>query len=135
MSQENMEVLREAYAGYQRAASGEADLATVVSGFCDPTVEWHPVQEPSPRLGREGVVQAIQGWFDTWGNVRIEPQEFIERADQVLVRVDVRGRGRKSGVETSGQFFHVFTMHDAKVTHFREFSDKSEALEAAGLSE
>jgi ketosteroid isomerase-like protein len=135
MSEENIAVVREAYAGYQRAAEGEYDLAAVVAGFCAPDVEWHPVQEPSPKRGREGVVDAIQGWFDTWADVRIEPHEFIEEGNKVLACARVSGRGRKSGVPTSGELFHVFTMCNGIVTRFQEFSSSADALEAMGLSE
>jgi ketosteroid isomerase-like protein len=135
MSQENVEVLRRAYRGYQDAAAGKESLSSVVAAFADSSIEWHPVQEPSAKLGRHGVAEAMQGWFDTWADVRIDPEEFAEQGDTVLVCVRVSGRGRMSGLETSGLFFHVWTMRDHKAIRFREFSERADALEAAGLSE
>jgi ketosteroid isomerase-like protein len=45
------------------------------------------------------------------------------------------GRGRGSGVEVRLPTFHVFTLRDGKVTRHRSYSDRTEALEAAGLQE
>jgi hypothetical protein len=46
-----------------------------------------------------------------------------------------RGRGRASGAEVEGRHFEVYTVRDRKVIRVEEFSERGEALEAAGLSE
>ena len=45
------------------------------------------------------------------------------------------GRVKGSESEVSERFFQVWTMRDGKITRFREYKTKREALEAAGLSE
>jgi hypothetical protein len=45
------------------------------------------------------------------------------------------GRGRGSGVETDARFYGVYTVRDAKIVRMDEFTERSEALEAAGLRE
>ena len=37
--------------------------------------------------------------------------------------------------EVEGRFFQVYTVKDGKTVRWEEFSDRAEALEAAGLSE
>ncbi len=43
------------------------------------------------------------------------------------------GRGR-SGIETNRIWFQVYTFRDGKLALLREFSDRADALEAAGLT-
>jgi len=45
------------------------------------------------------------------------------------------GRGSGSGIEMDETDAHVFTFSGGKVTRWRNFSDRSEAIEAAKLSE
>jgi hypothetical protein len=53
----------------------------------------------------------------------------------VLALLKVRGRGKQSGVETTWEFWQVWTYRDGKAVHGRGFTDRGQALEAAGLLE
>jgi ketosteroid isomerase-like protein len=46
-----------------------------------------------------------------------------------------RGRGRGSGVEVEARFYEVYTVRDGRTVRWEEFSDRAEALKAAGLRE
>ena len=46
-----------------------------------------------------------------------------------------RGRGRESGVTVDARFYEVYTLRDGRIVRADEFSERQEALEAAGLSE
>jgi hypothetical protein len=67
-----------------------------------------------------------------------EPQEFRVNGNKVLVRQHTRARGAGSGIELDVELWTVWTVdEDGLVTRVEAFlaHQKSEALEAAGLSE
>ena len=69
------------------------------------------------------------------GGLQTVPEEFIDTGDKVFVAVRYRGRGRGSGVEVDDHLFDVYTLRHGKCVRKREFRDRSQALEAAGLHE
>ena len=74
------------------------------------------------------------GWMRSeFASPRVEIHESIEREDQVLAWLTLRGRGQQNGVETSWDIWHLETVHDRKVLHGRGFTGK--AFEAAGRRE
>jgi ketosteroid isomerase-like protein len=62
-------------------------------------------------------------------------EEVTGVGDRVFVMAHFRGRGRASGAEVAGRHFEVYTVRDRKVIRVEEFSERGEALQAAGLSE
>ena len=62
-------------------------------------------------------------------------EEFIDAGAHVVVTTYEAGRGRVSGIEIDGRFFNVYTLRNGKIVHKVEFTERSKALEAAGLSE
>ena len=62
-------------------------------------------------------------------------EEFIDAGDRVLVTEHHRGRGRGSGIEVDTRLYSVYTVCDGKVVRMDQFTDRPEALEAAGLRE
>ena len=66
----------------------------------------------------------------------VELMEVIH-ADERLVVTAARDGGRLKGsdAEVWNDFFHVWTFRDGKVTRHSSHSKRSQALEAAGLSE
>jgi hypothetical protein len=45
------------------------------------------------------------------------------------------GRGRASRIKLDDRLFEVYTLRHGKCVHKAEFRDRSDAVEAAGLSE
>jgi len=128
MSQENVELMREAYNAFDR---GEAN---VLFELMDPEIEWKSLEDTEPKHGTEGVLESVGGWFQVWNDFQIEPEEFIDGADHVIAVVMERGRVSGSDEVVSERFFQVWTLVDRKITAFREYKTQREALEAAGLS-
>jgi ketosteroid isomerase-like protein len=61
--------------------------------------------------------------------------ELIEADHSIVAILHLIGRGSGSGIEMDETDAHVFTFSDGKVTRWRNFGDRAEALEAAGLRE
>ena len=132
MSQENVEIVRRIYDAGNR---GDWD-----AGFRETAPDVEVTFKAGPNAGThrgreavESVFRDMLPGFDFW---IMEPVEFRESGDQVVVVVDHRLRP-KGG--TSGEFEfrngHVWTIRDGTILSFVGFPSPEEALEAAGLSE
>ena len=88
----------------------------------------------SPASKRCGRTMSVGG--EAWENSDSTVEEVVDGVgDRVFVMARFRGRGRASGAEVKGRHFEVYTVRDRKVIRVEEFSERGEALEAAGLSE
>jgi hypothetical protein len=65
----------------------------------------------------------------------MEPREYIDAGDSVVLMFRQSGIGRGSGVATEREFFGVYDLSDSKVVRYRQYESRAEALEAVGLSE
>ena len=63
----------------------------------------------------------------------MDPEEFREVGDKVVVLGRLRARSRASGMDVDVPMGFVWTLRDGKAVHGRTFSDQAEALRAAGL--
>ena len=133
MPEENVEIVRRAYEAFNRG-DPEAMVADIAPTFEYVTTGTIP--------GATGIYRGPQGWKEFVGwlrsefdSPRVEIHELIEAGDQVVVSATNRGRGKQSGVEVSWDVWQVWTMRGGKVVRGEGFTNREEALEAAGLSE
>jgi ketosteroid isomerase-like protein len=133
MSRENVEVMRRAYAAFNR---GDYDgmVADLALDFEYVTAGMLPDTEAVYR-GPEGWKEFTRWLSDQFDDARVQPQEFLETDDEVLAPVRISGRGKQSGVEARWDVWHLWTLRNGKIVRGRAFTDRDEALEAAGLSE
>jgi ketosteroid isomerase-like protein len=106
--------------------------------FVDPDIEFVPPAElqAAPTLrGTEPIKELARQWVETFDDFRIEPERFIDAGDQVVVFVRDSGRIKGSDAEIHNCFIHVWTLAAGKIIKWQTFTDQSQALEAAGLSE
>ena len=102
-----------------------------------PGFEWHQFPqavEPGTRRGAE-VGEALRSVFDIYREVRVEAREFIDAGDQVVVIGLTRATARGSGLELENPIALVWTVRDGRLVRNEVFTDRREALEAAGLGE
>lgn len=82
----------------------------IESGLFDPDIEWRPLDgEGDVEHGHEGARRAMERWLESWDGYWLQPEEFIERGDEVIVVVREGGRGSASGVEIERRYAHVWT--------------------------
>ena len=72
-------------------------------------------------------------WDSTWDEMETVAEDFTDAEDQVLVTVYYSARGRGSGIEYEERLFDVYTFRDGQCVRKREFRERSEAVEEAGL--
>ena len=85
--------------------------------------------------GAEEVATFWREWLEAWGAQQIEDLEVIDAGDKVVSWTQVHQlQGRGSGVEVSvPPYGWVTTVRDGKIVAATIYTDKTEALEAAGL--
>jgi ketosteroid isomerase-like protein len=129
MSQENAENVRRAFEAWFLRGDSEEALARL-----DPDIVYKPAQEEAVQ-GLDAALASWERWQASWQEQEVTLEETIDAGDHVIQAILFRGRGRGSGVEVEGRFFQVLTIKDGKAVRWEEFSDRAEALKAAGLSE
>ena len=102
--------------------------------YADPGIVWNPIEE-LPAQGHDAVRASLARWKAEWDNYKLVPEQFVDSGDSVVVTVQLRGRGRGSGIEIDARFYDVYTLRDLKITRMDQFTEESEAFEAAGLSD
>ena len=124
MPEENVEVVR-------RFLLLEVEEALA---YADPDIVWNPAEE-SASQGHDAVRASLVRWKSEWDDYEMLPEEFEQVGDRVVVAVSFRARGRASGIEVDGRLYDVYTVRDGKIVRMDQFTQRSEALEAAGLRE
>jgi ketosteroid isomerase-like protein len=133
MSQENVEIARRAYEAFNRG-----DLQTMVANLA-PNFEY-ATTGAIPGMtgvyrGGAGILGFLEWIWSEFERPSMEVHELVDAGNKVMAAVTLRGRGKQSGVETSWDVWHVWTVEHGKVVHGQAFTSRAEAREAAGLSE
>ena len=134
MSQENIEIIRDAAAAFNRG-----DLDTwfeYVADDIDHRAAEGALDDRGPMHGKDAVRAYMQDWLDLFDDFRSKPLELIDAGeDRVIVVGRISGRAKQSGVETDLTYAALYTIRDGKIARGREYWTKEQALEAAGLRE
>jgi ketosteroid isomerase-like protein len=131
MSQENVEIVRAAIHAYNRE-DWDAWLQHMAPCFeLDMSRAVGPV---SGVFSLDQLRRAQEDFAGYWESLRIEPHEFIEAGDLVVVPWTMRGRGRE-GIEVVTRVTFVWTIRDGAIQRGSMYQERQEALEAVGLSE
>jgi len=93
-------------------------------------------RESSPdrqtRYGIEGIKQLFDSYMEAFDALQLEPEEFIDAGDQVVVSLYQRARGKESGAVVIGRIAHVWLLREGSAVRLRIFADKKKALETLG---
>ena len=132
MSQAEIEMLRGGYEAFNR---GDWDAATRLA---HPEFELQTADRavsPGTYRGANAARRFFEDLFEPFEEVIIEPQEFYERGDQIVVFLLARFRPIGSSAFVENRIGHLWTMREGKVARLAVFPKREDALEAAGLSE
>ncbi len=138
MSRENVDVVRSGYeAVNDMLERGDVDRALIEklwtadcvlrpSGILPESAEMH---------GYDGIARFINNQMEAFDELQVEPLEFVDAGESVVVPVRFGGKARYTGMDVTFSVVHVVTMRDGRVARTDMFPEKAEALEAAGLSD
>ena len=83
----------------------------------------------------EGELEVFwDAFWSTFEDVQLEMHGFTEVGSEVVVPNTAHVRGRQ-GIEVVARSTFVFTVENGRITRFRMFQERAEALEAVGLRE
>ena len=117
---------------------GDEAIREMTERFWSPEVELRWSRSgPEARVyqGRDGVIQAFREWQEAFSEFYIEPLDFIEQEDRVIIPQRQWGTGRTSGISVEIEVTHVYEVRDGQIARVDEYDTLEEALEAAGLRE
>jgi ketosteroid isomerase-like protein len=143
MSEGNVRLVRESYA--PRGADGSASSGEMIeqralfAGLAKrmtPSTEFDFTSAYPDRPVMRGIDEVTRFRDEgPWEELNFEAERFLDVDEErvlVMVRVDARGRGSGARVELLNA--HEFTIRDGLLVRFKVYSDRDEALAAAGLS-
>jgi ketosteroid isomerase-like protein len=95
----------------------------------------HRLPQAGTYRGREQVQRLFKDYVTAFDNLVLEPEEFFDAGDQVVVFVRARAQIKGGSADIQNRHGHLWTIRDGMILSLKMFPKREEALEAAGLSE
>jgi uncharacterized protein len=121
------QTLRSAYEAFARQ-----DVPSVLAAF-QPDISWTaPDSLPfgGHYSGHDEVVGFFQTLGDYWTDLHVDPEQFIDGGETIVVIGKLRATGANGALEQP--FVHVWTMRDGKAGTFVEFGDTARINQILG---
>ena len=128
MSQENVELVKTLLEVF--IATGEPSWELLHQ---DIAVHDHDVMDAGEYRGHLGFARWLENWDAAWSAFTIEPEEFLDAGERVLLVLRMKATGRGSGVALERQDAMVWQVRDGKATRLDYYNDRGQALKAVGL--
>jgi ketosteroid isomerase-like protein len=129
----NLETLRRGQEAFARG-----DVLSQIDAISE-DVDWgttgtFPGTDVSYR-GIAGMEEWMRSLLSAWETFRIEVEEILHEADDVLVVTEhLEARGLESGIEVEMRAYSTYWFEDGKIVRRRAFVDPEGALAAAGAA-
>ena len=133
MSQENVEVVKGWIEAYNRR-----DIEGLL-GLSDPDIEFRSIfagiESGGAFRGSTGVYEYFKAIEDAYESFQVLPDEVLDAGAAVVFPARAVWTGRGSGAGDTTRIAVAVWLRKAKVMRVETFTDRAEALEAAGLEE
>ena len=132
MSQENVEIVRQAYL---RVLAGERGPLPDVF---DADAEYRTTPDEPEAGALRGIDEITRGFREfeeAYPDLRSEPVEIKGKGDVVFVWTHLRAHGAASGVPVEWEYAQVYTLRAGRIIRVVEYLDRAQALRAVGLEE
>ena len=126
----NADAAKNAYGAFS-----QGDLETLREGFAE-DAEWQTSDElplGGVTRGRDAIMENFAQISNYWSSFSVEPSEFIDCGDQVVIRGTQRATGEGGSFEAP--FLHLMEYRDGKVVRGEFHGDSAKALKALGTTE
>ena len=131
MSQENVDKTRDFIEAYNRR-----DFDAATRDF-DRDIEWvlPEHQRSDSAIGVKGIIRFWDGLDETFDELQLRPQEYVDAGDRVATRLRHFAKGKGSGLELDNELYHqVTTFRDGVIVRIEYVTTWEEALELARAS-
>ena len=130
MSHENVEIFKRGFEHYIETGETPWELFDE-----DVEIYDHDTPDQGVYRGHAGVASWLEEWGAAWAAWSIEPEEFIDAGDSVVVFIRMKTQGRGSGVEVERRDAQVWQLRGGKVVRGDYYNDRQQALKSVGLEE
>jgi hypothetical protein len=130
MSDDNVKVVRVAYRAFMKG-----DLQGLGEHFAE-QIEWEtPDSLPLGGVvrGRDSVLANFAQIPQLWSEFSVEPDEYIDAGEHVVVRGVQRAVG--PGGPSESRYLHLCTLRDGKIVRGEYIADSAKAVQALGQRE
>jgi ketosteroid isomerase-like protein len=127
VSEENVALLREYYDEWRRG--------NLAPGAFAPDAVFNTPASGRESLDLDGWRRFMQGFLQQWDDFRMEPLEFLDMGDAVVVTERQHGIARPSGMDLEQTFYTVWTFRDGLITGATWETDLESAKHTAGLTD
>jgi ketosteroid isomerase-like protein len=117
-------------------AFNRRDMAAIRAD-AHPQIEWiEDRRYPGAQTfyGPDGVEESVRKWWEAW-EIELDPEEFIDLSDRVVVVGHGRYHGHGSDVTLTAEFAGVYEVRGGKIVRTEILESRHAALEAVGLAE
>ena len=128
MSQADVELIKRSSEAFY-----SGDLEAAAAMVAEDAVFYRDVPDASEYHGFEGFLAATAEWTEGFEDHAIEPQEYVDGGERVLVRVLQSGRGKGSGVPVAEDWWFVYEVREGRIARLEIYADPEKAHAAAGL--
>ena len=117
------------------AAVNRNDMQAITRDFDPQIVRIEPEGFPSAGTYRGiAAVQAhVRAGRGTWAEGSCAPEKFLIKGEKVVVYLYAWVRLKDATDWTGGRFADGFVFRDGKITEYRSFGERAQALEWAGI--
>jgi ketosteroid isomerase-like protein len=130
MSQENVELVQQGLGYFM--STGKVPWEIFDEGI---EIYDHDTPDQGAYRGHEGYGRWLDDWGAAWAEWSMEPEEFIDADEAVVIFFRMKTKGRGSGIEVERQDALVYKLRNGKIVRGDYYNDRVQALEAVGLAE
>jgi ketosteroid isomerase-like protein len=101
----------------------------------DVEVHDHDIVDAGEYRGHGGFRRWLEDWGAAWSDFSMEPEEFLDCGERVVMVVRMRATGLDSGIALERQDAIVWELRDEKVVRVDYYNSRDQAAKAVGLRE
>jgi ketosteroid isomerase-like protein len=87
--------------------------------------------EPDTYVGHDGIRRYFDSFYEMMDEIRIEPREYHEVGDKVLIETTLRARGKATGIEVEQTATQLWEFEDGLARRATFYATLEEARAAA----